>query len=112
MLKPGVDSRSLLKHIDFLQFMEGASPLVSNSGSSVKDVYNGPKMKGYAGVFSDASVEFIRAQPEVEYIEQDQIVWTSSREMQRSAPWVRAGTDSLITFSNRHFPGTRPYKPS
>ena len=86
MLKPGVDSRSLLKHVDFLQFMEAGSPPVNNSNSGVKHVYDGPNMKGYAGVFSDAAVELIRARPEVEYIEQDQMVWASTRERQRIAP--------------------------
>jgi len=49
-------------------------------------VYDGP-ISGYAGMFSDYVIEQIRAQPEVEFIERDQIVRTQNVTVQGNAPW-------------------------
>ncbi|KIM25047.1 hypothetical protein M408DRAFT_329847 [Serendipita vermifera MAFF 305830] len=86
MLKPGVDSQSLLMHFDFLQSAHSESPLDGDDGG-LKHVYDGPKTKGYSGAFSEMTVERIRAQPEVDYIEQDQTVWAYGLEVQNNAPW-------------------------
>jgi cerevisin len=113
ILNPGIDSQSLITHLDFLQFAEAKSPLANEFDGSVKHVYDGPKMKGYAGIFSDATLEHIRAQPEVEYIEQDQMVWAFSRELQRSAPWVNKTTVLLIhIYFNKYCVGPGTHKPS
>ncbi|KAF8271026.1 peptidase S8/S53 domain-containing protein [Lactarius quietus] len=42
-------------------------------------------MKGYAGRFTDTVLQRIREQPEVDYVERDQIVRT--QDIQRTAPW-------------------------
>ena len=91
MLKPGVDTQSLLMHVDFLQSAHAESPLdasFSGDNGGLKHVYDGPRTKGYAGAFSDLTVERIRAQPEVDYVEQDQTVWAYDLEIQKNAPWV------------------------
>lgn len=91
MLKPGVDSQSLLMHFDFLQSAHAESPLDASfhgNDGGLKHVYDGPKTKGYAGAFSDLTVERIRAQPEVDFVEQDQTVWAYELETQKNAPWV------------------------
>lgn len=94
MLKPGVDSQTMLMHFDFLQSAHADDPLSAdasanyNGDSGLKHVYDGPKTKGYAGAFSDRTVERIRMQPEVDYIEQDQTVWAYDLETQKNAPWV------------------------
>jgi len=90
MLKPGVDAESMLIHFDFLTTAHAEDPLADSDGTDggLKHVYDGPQTKGYAGSFSDRTVERIRAQPEVDYIEQDQIVWASNFTTQKNAPWV------------------------
>jgi cerevisin len=90
MLKPGVDAQSMLMHFDFLTAAHAEDPLADTGANDggLKHVYDGPSTKGYAGSFSDRTVERIRAQPEVDYIEQDQIVWASEFTTQKNAPWV------------------------
>lgn len=90
MLKPGVDTQSMLMHFDFLSSAHAEDPVDAYDGNDggLRHVYDGPKTKGYAGSFSDRTVERIRAQPEVDYVEQDQIVWASKVTTQRNAPWV------------------------
>ncbi len=111
MLKPGVDSQSLLMHFDFLQSAHAESPLDADNGG-LKHVYDGPKTKGYAGAFSDLTVERIRAQPEVDYVEQDQTVWAYDLETQKNAPWVSQNYFSNLTMCLRKSAGTRTRQPS
>ena len=86
MFKPDVDPAAVLMHLNFLDSANAEDSLSADAG--LKHVYDGPKTKGYAGSFSDKTVERIRAQPEVEYVEQDQLVWASDMTTQRGAPWV------------------------
>ncbi|KAG8817737.1 serine protease [Serendipita sp. 399] len=90
MLKPDIDAQTMLMHFDFLEAAHSEDPLDADFESDmggIKHVYDGPKSKGYAGAFSDRTVERIRAQPEVEYIEMDQVVWASAMDTQKNAPW-------------------------
>ncbi|KAG8751838.1 serine protease [Serendipita sp. 396] len=89
MLRPDVDSQAMLMHFDFLESAHAEDPLDAEGEGGIKHVYDGPRSKGYAGSFSDKTVERIRAQPEVDYIEMDQVVWASSMDTQKGAPWVR-----------------------
>ncbi|KAG8799148.1 serine protease [Serendipita sp. 411] len=87
MLRPDVDSQAMLMHFDFLESAHAEDPLDAEGEGGIKHVYDGPRSKGYAGSFSDKTVERIRAQPEVDYIEMDQVVWASSMDTQKGAPW-------------------------
>jgi cerevisin len=98
MLKPGVDAQSLLMHVDFLKSAHAESPLdasFNGDNGGLKHVYDSPGTKGYAGAFSDLTVERIRAQPEVDYVEQDQTVWAYDLEIQKNAPWVSIAIGSI-----------------
>jgi cerevisin len=76
-----------LSHLNFLEGAHGDDPLASDD-SGLKHVYNSPNTKGYSGSFTQQTVERIRAQPEVDYIEQDQVVYAYEHDTQRNAPWV------------------------
>lgn len=83
MFKEGVQPAAFSSHFNFLQNAEEDSPLMGEGGlSHVWDAH----IKGYAGSFSRDVVERIRRQPEVAYVEHDQIVY--ALETQKSAPWV------------------------
>lgn len=92
MFKDGVHPAAFDNHFNFLQQAHESSPLDREDGglTHVWDAH----IKGYAGYFSREVVERIRRQPEVEYVEHDQIV--HALETQKSAPWVRYSHLSLI----------------
>ena len=54
--------------------------------SGIKHHYKIGRLAGYAGHFSDDSVQALRALNEVEFVERDSIVTT--QETERGAPWV------------------------
>jgi len=56
-----------------------------NGSNELKHVYEMPKLKGYAGTFTETAIEQIRRHPSVAFIERDQTVQAS--ELQRNAPW-------------------------
>ncbi|KAI1299948.1 serine protease [Mortierella claussenii] len=56
-----------------------------NFASGVRHVYDMGSFQGLAGRFRPEVVEEIRRNPDVDYIEHDQIVYTS--EVQKNAPW-------------------------
>ena len=72
-------------HFNFLQAAHSEDPLLDD-GSGIRHVYDS-HIKGYAGRFTDVVLQKIREQPEVDYVERDQIVRTQG--VQLSAPWVR-----------------------
>ncbi len=73
------------EHFSLLDGLKGQFPL-EQIESGLNHVWNS-HVKGYAGKFSREVVEMIRTLPEVDYIEQDQVVY--ALETQKSAPWVR-----------------------
>lgn len=86
MFKRGVDTQMMLSHLNFLEGVHNDDPLADDSG--LNHVYNSPTTKGYSGSFTQQTIERIRAQPEVDYIEQDQVVHAFGHETQTNAPWV------------------------
>ena len=62
--------------------------MLLHDGAGLSHVYDG-HIKGYAGVFSESTLKQLRAMPEVDFIERDQIVRTTDIGTQNSAPWVR-----------------------
>lgn len=87
MFKHGVDAQMMLSHLNFLEGAHTDDPLDADD-SGLKHVYNSPTTKGYSGSFTQQTIERIRTQPEVDYIEQDQVVHALGHETQRNAPWV------------------------
>ncbi|KAJ6590090.1 serine-type endopeptidase [Mycena vulgaris] len=84
MLKRDTPSAVMQNHFNFLQAAHETEPLVDDS-FAIRHVYD--HMNGYSGRFSEGAVTKLRALPEVDYVEQDQIVRTQDVQRQRSAPW-------------------------
>jgi cerevisin len=82
MLKKDTPSYMMQNHMNFLQVAHESEPLVDD-GFAIKHVYD--DMNGYAGRFSEKVVDQLRAMPEVDFVERDQIVRT--QDVQKSAPW-------------------------
>ncbi|KIK69046.1 hypothetical protein GYMLUDRAFT_91448 [Collybiopsis luxurians FD-317 M1] len=90
MLREDFHSPAFLNnHLNFLQTKHTESPLLGED-SGVRHVYP----FGYAGFFHDDVIDQLRALPEVDYIERDQIVRISdepladdSIKVQRGATW-------------------------
>ncbi|KAN0130153.1 Peptidase S8/S53 domain containing protein [Lactarius tabidus] len=77
-------------HYNFLQAAHSEDPLLDDE-SGIRHVYDS-HIKGYAGRFTDTVLESIRQQPEVDYVERDQIVRTQdeivkTQDKQTGAPW-------------------------
>ena len=87
MFKRDVGTQMMLSHLNFLEGAHSDSPLAADN-SGLNHVYNSQTTKGYSGSFTQQTIERIRAQPEVDYIEQDQVVHTFGYETQKNAPWV------------------------
>lgn len=85
MFRDDVPVHLVDNHFNFLQSAHEASPLLVDA-SGVTHVYSG-HINGYAGRFSNKVIDQLRSLPEVDYIERDQIVRTTS--VQNGAPWVR-----------------------
>lgn len=94
MLKDGLAPALMQNHMNFLQNVHASDPLGDLLGG-ITHVYDA-HVKGYAGKFSDATVDQLRQLPEVEYVEKDQIVRTleipgvevEKHTTQTKAPWV------------------------
>ncbi|KAJ3814733.1 serine-type endopeptidase [Lentinula aff. lateritia] len=87
--RDGLSNALVANHINFLQTKHTESPLVGED-SGLRHVYE----FGYSGYFHDDVVEQLRALPEVEYIERDQVVRISDEILvnpettrQKTAPW-------------------------
>ncbi|KAI0629713.1 peptidase S8/S53 domain-containing protein [Trametes polyzona] len=93
MLKDGLEPALMQNHMNFLQNVHASDPLADMLGG-ITHVYDA-HVKGYAGKFSEATIEQLRTMPEVEYVEKDQIVRTleipdfevEKHTTQTKAPW-------------------------
>ncbi|TFK74715.1 hypothetical protein BDN72DRAFT_854009 [Pluteus cervinus] len=96
MLKPEAASH-LTNHLNFLEATQLLNPLQGEE-SGLRHVYQGP-VTGYAGFFSQETVDQIRQMPEIDFVERDQIVRTTT-EVQRGAPWglARISHKPRLTF--------------
>lgn len=112
VLKEGVSSASFLAHRAQLETM--LLPVVA-SGADERDLgfrhvfEMGTHLQGYAGRFPPALIEWIRAQPEVDYVEEDAVVSITAlehdgravREMPREAAVLEApGTTAWGPFQH------------
>ncbi|KAJ7025899.1 serine-type endopeptidase [Mycena alexandri] len=84
VLKPDTHPQVMENHFNFLRMAHQHQPLVDDS-FAIKHVY--PHINGYAGRFSEDSVNQLRSMPEVDFVEKDQIVRTQESAVQKSAPW-------------------------
>jgi cerevisin len=89
VLKPEATLDDLNSHAMAVQSHDEANPLTDGSG--LLHIFDGA-VKGVAGKFSDATLDKIRAMPEVEYVERDQVVYAIGEPAenittQRGAPW-------------------------
>ncbi|KAJ1306096.1 hypothetical protein OPQ81_010807 [Rhizoctonia solani] len=89
VLKPEATLDDLNSHAMSVQAHDEENPLTGGSG--LLHIFDGA-IKGVAGKFSDATLDKIRAMPEVEYVERDQVVYAigepeDQHATQRGAPW-------------------------
>ncbi|KAH9072766.1 subtilisin-like serine protease [Lactarius deliciosus] len=115
VLKKDTPQAVVGNHFNFLQSVHADDPLLDD-GSGIRHVYDS-HVKGYAGQFSEAVLQKIREQPEVDYVERDQIVRT--QDVQRMAPWGLArishrpkltfGTFNKYEFDNHGGEGVNVY---
>jgi cerevisin len=84
MLKDDVTPSLKSNHLNFLYQLHRSDPLVAQF-AGIQRVYEG--IHGYAGHFPDSVIEQLRALPEVDYIERDQIVRTQKVNTQKGATW-------------------------
>lgn len=93
MLKDGMSPSLMENHFNFLQMAHSEEPLIAEA-AGLQQVYS--HINAYHALLSEGTVERLRAQPEVEYIEVDQVVKTtefavheiSDISQQKGAPWV------------------------
>ncbi|KAH9067729.1 subtilisin-like serine protease [Lactarius vividus] len=115
VLKKDTPQAVVGNHFNFLQAAHAEDPLLDD-GNGVRHVYDS-HIKGYAGQFTDAVLQKIREQPEVDYVERDQVVRT--QDVQRMAPWGLArishrpkltfGTFNKYEFDNHGGEGVNVY---
>jgi hypothetical protein len=72
MFKDGVTRDVFDNHINFVQAAHFTNP-ITGEDAGLRYVYDEP-MTGYSGKFSPEVLQLIRAQPEVDYVDYDQIV--------------------------------------
>jgi cerevisin len=91
-LKKDISSTAFDAHTNFVQNIhaqaQATDDVLQDIAHGLKHVYNS-HVKGYAGTFAASTIDKIRARPEVDYVEIDQVVHTMNSTIQRSAPWVR-----------------------
>lgn len=86
VFKPDFPTHLIQNHYNFLQSAHHSNPLDSVQ-SGLRHLWDG-NLKGYAGTFSQETIDQVRLLPEVDFVERDQIVRISESETQRGAPWV------------------------
>lgn len=100
VLKPGVSSVSFLAHQHLIAAAQqdadiflglDAHASVRTDQHGIRHVYDlDGHLQGYAGHFTDDVLAFIRAQPEVEYVERDSVVTTQHIDEHAPVHWIPA----------------------
>jgi cerevisin len=93
VLKKGLDPQEVEDHHNVLAEMIKSSPQ-----SSLIHVYEMASLNGYAGTFSQDTIDAIRRMPHVDFVEQDQVVY--ALDTQKNAPWglARISHRDSLTF--------------
>ncbi|CEG63363.1 Putative Cerevisin [Rhizopus microsporus] len=107
VLKDHLSMEQLQDHAEWISSMVAAKAynngefLDSSFQMGIKHVYETPNFKGYAGRFDKNMLEAIRRSEEVDFVEEDSIVYAS--ELQRGAPWGLARISSRKALTLRNF---------
>lgn len=113
ILKDGVDATTFLAHRETIASAQNqaSARLASEEEHGIRHIYNTEGiMQGYSGKFSDDVLAYIRAHPEVAYVEQDSVITTQEIANDGSMVWdmdypvsfdkgVSASSDSIETQS-------------
>jgi cerevisin len=93
VFKKDVSVDQITSHLSLLQQFTSTNPLSADDEGGIQHFYDGTVgIKGYAGRFSESTLDSIRMQPEVDYVEKDQLVHTQGDVVkERNAPWVSPG---------------------
>jgi cerevisin len=93
VLKKGLDPQDIEEHHNVL-----AEMIQSDRQSQLLHVYEMQGLDGYAGKFSADTIESIRKLPQVDFVEQDQVVY--ALDTQKNAPWglARISHREALTF--------------
>lgn len=96
VLKEDVASAAFVQHRERIEGAQGEANVFAGTKHAMRHVFNAEGLKGYAGAFSDDVLAYIRAQPEVAYIEKDSVVKTmmipQGNEHVRDMPETAAAT--------------------
>lgn len=83
-LKDDVDATTFLAHREII----ASAQLARLEDAGIRQVYDVQGvMQGYAGVFTDDVLAYIRAHPEVDHVEQDSVVTTQEMGNDGSMVW-------------------------
>ncbi|KAH8711926.1 subtilisin-like protease-like protein [Phaeosphaeriaceae sp. PMI808] len=86
-LKPGTDVASLAAHHDRVRSIAARNVNRRDAGTGVEREFELGDFKGYAGSFDEATIEALKALPEVLFVEPDYTMRISAEETQTRAPW-------------------------
>lgn len=87
VLKPSVPTTFLASHLSEVTAHHSSSSLADDPEAGITNIYDSERLVGYAGKFDQATLDLIRSQEEVEFVELDSVVTTQETEL--GAPWVR-----------------------
>ncbi|KAH7066654.1 subtilisin-like protease-like protein [Paraphoma chrysanthemicola] len=89
-LKPDADIASIAAHHNTVREIHARNLARRNDGdesAGIEQEYDFGDFKGYAGSFDDATIDELKALPEVLFVEPDYIMYTTALTTQSSAPW-------------------------
>jgi len=103
VLKPGLSSDQITAHHNLLYSSLFPGGIRDDGPNSISHMYGMNELQGYAGRFTDDAVDLLRQQPEVDYIEKDQLVFAS--ELQDDSTWglARISHRDHLGFGNYHY---------
>lgn len=88
VLKQGLAQSQVLAHLDGVHNDLFSSDLMFRERRGLSAVLNMPGLQGYSGSFSEDTLHALRAHPEVDFIEREQLFHTMDYDAQKNAPWV------------------------
>ncbi|CAO3694961.1 unnamed protein product [Rhizopus stolonifer] len=107
VLKDDLSTEQVQDHAEWISSMVAAHAyntgdfLDSSFKAGIKHVYEIPNLKGYAGHFDKNVLDAIRRSEEVEFVEEDSLLYAN--ELQRNAPWGLARISSRKGLTLRNF---------
>ncbi|KAK2741754.1 hypothetical protein FQN57_005498 [Myotisia sp. PD_48] len=112
-LKEGSTKADLENHVSWAASVQSSNLALGSSAEGVRKIFSINKYNGYSGTFDAKSLEEIRANPEVAYIEPDRVVYLADIVEQQNAPWglgsISHRTAGATTFAYDSNGGTGTY---